>query len=247
MTKPPKAPTTLELPAEARAALKKPRLERINVHGGAIDRTWWNRALRDRDLPGGPLGGAPATPPIDAANVTVTRGSVFRLAEPVAAGHANDDDILRLLWHVLAWGSGSKLRQNRKRLDSFIGPEAKSNVDLLRSAAALSRSNPGLAYGTLIRRGGGVISGLGPSFFTKFLYFAGAGELDHPCAILDARVATALNVLGWSSLRPGWSNWYTVTYQSYCDLLRRWADGESERFGRAIGIDEIELFLFNGQ
>ena len=172
---------------------------------------------------------------------------MFQLAGPLTTGRANDDEVLSLLWHALAWGSGSKLRQNRRRLDSFVGPRAKANVDLLRSAAELSQSSPGVAYGSLIRHGGEVIGGLGPSFFTKFLYFAGAGSLRHPCAILDARVATTLNVLGWKSLRPGWSNWYTVTYQSYCDLLRRWADHESERLGHTVGIDEIERYLFDGR
>ncbi|WP_368086117.1 hypothetical protein [Arthrobacter sp. UNCCL28] len=32
----------------------------------------------------------------------------------------------------------------------------------------------------------------GPNFFTKFLYFSGAGNLDHPSLIVDARVLAAL-------------------------------------------------------
>jgi hypothetical protein len=29
---------------------------------------------------------------------------------------SHEHDVLRLLWHVLAWGSGFKLRHNHKRL-----------------------------------------------------------------------------------------------------------------------------------
>jgi DNA-binding GntR family transcriptional regulator len=53
-----------------------------------------------------------------------------------------------------------------------------------------------------LRSGGRIINGLGPSFFTKYFCFAGAGHVDHLCAILDANVATALNRCGWISLAP---------------------------------------------
>ncbi|MFF2199690.1 hypothetical protein [Streptomyces sp. NPDC058145] len=36
----------------------------------------------------------------------------------------------------------------------------------------------------------------------------------------------------------------TSTYVRYCTLLDRWAHEEGRRFGRRIGIDEIERWLF---
>ncbi|MFD7604762.1 hypothetical protein ACFWAN_30465, partial [Streptomyces mirabilis] len=67
--------------------------------------------------------------------------------------------------------------------------------------------------------------------------------LDHPCAILDSQVAATLrDTCKWDSL--GENEWPTSTYVRYCALLDRWAHEESSRFGRRIGIDEIERWLF---
>jgi hypothetical protein len=95
-----------------------------------------------------------------------------------------------------------------------------------------------------------VIPALGPAFFTKFLYFAGVGEGSTPCLILDARVAASLYEAGWTDLprsarKNGYSfsyNWYTDTYVSYCELLKRWADAH----GPKTRPDEIERALFEG-
>jgi len=248
MATPPTAPSDLRLPEAARDGLRAPREERIDHHEFEIDTRWWNQAIRDRSLPGAPIGGRGTGTP---EKVILGRGDVFALARPVVQGNASDRDILRLLWHALVWGSGSSRRQNRRRLDAFCGEQAAGNIALLREAAQLAGSSPRDAYLTLIRPGGGKIEGLGPSFFTKFLYFAGAGAIEHPCAILDARVATALHTTcGWTGLPPGWRNWYATTYASYCDLLARWAAEESGRLQReegverTIGLDEIERWLF---
>ena len=245
MTVKPVAPSHLALPESVRAALVDSRQKRVHEHGIGVDTKWWNAALRERRLSGGPMLGS------DPANdrqprISLTRGAVFELARPVAQGDPTDEEVLRLLWHALAWGSGGRYRQDHTRMDAFRETTGGSeNIDLLRRAAAAAQTDPRDAYGLLIRRGGGVIDGLGPSFFTKFLYFAGAGEVGHPCAILDARVATALHRGGWGNLPAGWSNWYTDTYVSYCELLTRWAREEGRRLDRHVGIDEIERGLFD--
>jgi hypothetical protein len=122
---------------------------------------------------------------------------------------------------VLVWGSGTSRRQNTRRLEAFADIASRGErISLLREAAgAAVDGDPHRAYGLLIRRGGGVIPALGPSYFTKFLYFAGAGAVAHRCAILDARVAQSLHGAGRSDLPDGWANWYTDTYASYCDVL----------------------------
>lgn len=63
------------------------------------------------------------------------------------------------------------------------------------------------------------IRSLGPSFFTKFLYFAGGGAPDHPCLILDGVVATTLHDhCGWPSLHRS-GPWSPEIYGQYCNLL----------------------------
>lgn len=127
----------------------------------------------------------------------------------------SNQDALRLLWHVLAWGSGSKLRLNRRRLDGI----SKDPAAALRHAARLSRTDPEAAYQHLAHGADTHLPYLGPAFFTKYLYFAGAGTCDRPSVILDSRVAHALSSrCGWASLSSG-GNWPALTYQGYCALL----------------------------
>lgn len=162
---------------------------------------------------------------------------------------ASDDAHLDLLWHVLAWGSGTARRNNRQRIESFRDPELRrQRVDVLRRATRAAREgDAAAAYGLLIRRGGGVIPGLGPAFFTKYLYFIGAGAPDHRCMILDARVATSLHQAGWMTMPAGSYNWYSRTYVAYCDLLARWAGDATERLGRQVPPDQFERALFAGR
>ncbi len=86
----------------------------------------------------------------------------------------------------------------------------------------------------------GAIPQLGPAFFTKYLYFAGGGDPNHPCTILDINVARALHeTCGWTSL-PIEGGWHADTYERYCNLLGMWVeqhDGITRR-------DLIEKWLF---
>lgn len=181
----------------------------------------------------------------------LTRGELFELGNHMGDG---DDAVLKFLWHVLAWGSATSHRQNRKRIMSLADTEHGADyLKLLREAAQISRDGgPDAAqgaYGVLIRKGGGVIPGLGPAFFTKFLYFAGGAGPAQSCLILDARVAGSLFKAGWTDLpshavKRGLSfsyNWYTDTYVSYCETLARWAEESG-----AVVPDEIEQALFAG-
>ncbi|WP_053720682.1 8-oxoguanine DNA glycosylase OGG fold protein [Saccharothrix sp. NRRL B-16348] len=170
--------------------------------------------------------GLPGTPP---AGPTLTRAEVW----------APGDEVFTLLWRVLAWGSGSHLRQNARRLDS-IAADVPRAEELLPEAADKSRHDAAGAYAVLWSDNRSAIRALGPSFLTKFLYFAGGGEPDHPCLILDRVVATALHDhCGWESLNPVGS-WPAHTYQRYCDLLARWAQEHH------CAPDEIERILFAG-
>lgn len=184
----------------------------------------------------------------------LTRANLFDLGRTATRPDSTDDQVLALLWHVLAWGTGPGQRGNIRRIESFAHSSGRvRNTELLRQAAQLARSGePAAAYRTLIRRGGGQIPGLGPAFFTKYLYFASESTEGVRALILDARVAGALARAGWSSLPRqaggGYSyNWYTATYGSYCDLLHAWAAVESEKRDTEIYPDEIERALFEGE
>lgn len=149
----------------------------------------------------------------------------------------SDDQILDFVWHVLAWGSGYARRNNLKRIAT-----CRANVALLGEAIAAAREGQTrTAYNRLIARGAAPY--LGPAFFSKILYFA-SGPDDPICLILDARVARSLHRLGWS-LAPGYPSrtfffrWYTDTYVSYCETMRRWA------IGTKSSADVFERLLFD--
>lgn len=195
---------------------------------------WWNAALLRRGLPG-EVTGAPA----GGGRARISRGRIFDLASQASSA----DDWLNVLWSALAWGAGTSARNMDRRLDA-IAHLRRDAIRGLVESAELSREEPKAAYEAL-RPAGNLIRWLGPAFFSKFLYFAGAGRPDHPCLILDARVAKALHLAGWSSLHPGGA-WPAGTYERYCELLSRWANDSDVRgtAGRPVAADELELWLF---
>ncbi|MEU9359331.1 hypothetical protein AB0D35_14675 [Streptomyces sp. NPDC048301] len=231
------APTDLarlQLPRECHEALAQSRSERIDGQTIRIAADWWNTEIAAAGLPGGPVAG----PGVE----QLSRGDLFADAAGLAEG--SEAVLLRFLWRVLAWGSGMKLRLDLKRIGAVADARSSSVAALRRALEAAARQDPEEAYEALRPSGHNVISYLGPAFSTKLLYFAGGGAPDHPCVILDSRVAATLrNTCGWSSL--GGNGWPTATYVRYCALLQRWASEESARHGRTIGSDEIERWLFS--
>ena len=106
--------------------------------------------------------------------------------------------------HALAWGSGPFLRLNRQRiraLGTLWNERGRPGIGALRHSLRLAAEDPMAAYASMCPGGAARLMHLGPAFFTKVLYFAGAGATDHPSPILDRNVATALNKrCGWASL-----------------------------------------------
>ncbi|MFE5137248.1 hypothetical protein ACFRDV_06160 [Streptomyces fagopyri] len=221
-----------QLPRACREALAKRRSERIDGHTIPIATDWWNTEIAAAHLPGAPMTGPDVT--------QLSRGDLFTDAANLDAG--SEEELLRFLWRVLAWGSGMKLRLNRKRIKA-VADNPSAAVAALRQALQTARVDPAQAYEALRPGDRNAIAYLGPAFSTKVLYFAGSGALDHPCVILDSQVAATLrDTCKWDSL--GKDGWPTSTYARYCALLDRWAREESRRLGRRIGIDEIERWLF---
>lgn len=244
------APPNLQLPEYVRDRLGN-RQQFVVEHGfppDVVGARWWGQRV-------------PAEQSVETSDLhgheRLTRGDLFALGREASASNASGDAVLKLLWNTLAWGTGKSQRGNTSRLRSITDESlGRQRVELLkRAATSAAEGNPRDAYSALIRKGGGVIPGLGPAFFTKFLYFASedvpvADTSKTRCLILDARVAGNLAAAGWTDMprvRGQYSyNWYTDTYVSYCQLLDRWAREESERHASTIWPDEIERALFEG-
>lgn len=214
--------TDIHLPERAIAEMRTvTAAEWIDEHAIAVGRPWWTRTLAAHDLTDTLTG------------EVIRRADIFALPDPTSSPAA----ALTLLWNALAWGSGDKRRNNKARI-AAISANPDQAAALLQQAAALSRTDPQAAYDLLYPGNRTAISDLGPAFFTKYLYFAGAGHPDHPCCILDENVALALQkTCGWTSLpRKGW---LATAYQRYATLLGRWVD--EHHLGRR---DTVERWLF---
>lgn len=247
----PVAPEGLAIPDYVIATLGK-RQETILDHGFSEEQlniAWWNDVLNS-EMPGE---FQISVDPTGIGSTTLRRRDLFELAKSLSQG-SEDAEYLNFLWHVIVWGSGRSTRNNRQRIEAFVGDARSERVELLRESTSVARTgldNSALeAYRKLIRAGGGVIPSLGPAFFTKFLYFVGRGTENYRCLILDARVASSLHAAGWNTLPHRGTdfsfNWYSVTYDSYCGLLGRWANEVSGNLNILVFPDEIERALFEG-
>ncbi|MFD7603263.1 hypothetical protein ACFWAN_22570 [Streptomyces mirabilis] len=164
------APTDLsrlQLPRACREALAKQRSERIDSHTIPVATAWWNTELAADRLPGAPMASSDVT--------QLSRGDLFADAAKLDAD--SDEELLRFLWRVLAWGSGMKLRLNRKRMRA-VADSPSSAVATLRKALKAAREDPARAYEALRPRDRNALAYLGPAFSTKVLYFAGRGALE---------------------------------------------------------------------
>lgn len=227
-------PCDLPFPDDLINALAQPRNVRVYEHWIEVNPEWWNIELGVRGLPGGPL----RVTYNSAGRPGIGRRALFELA---AMTHS-PEGVLRLLWHILAWGGGTKARLMNKRLHSVASRPDKV-ASTLQAAAATAQTRPAEAYELLYPSGRTRIKYLGPAFFTKYLYFAGGGADTHPCAILDRIVSARLRLYGWAALRS--TAWSAATYEQYCELLGCWARKASDRLSRPVAADEIERSLFN--
>jgi hypothetical protein len=213
----------IRLPDRAIVELRNVTVEDyIDNHGFDVGRSWWTETLRDYGFDD------------TLSGETIRRADIFAMADAAAS---EPDAALTLLWNALAWGSGSGRRNNKARIAAVAG-NRDAATGLLQQAADRSRVKPMDAYDLLYPRNRTAISSLGPAFFTKYLYFAGAGSPQHPSNILDENVAYALNkTCGWKTLPL--ENWFATTYERYAKLLAGWV--KDHRLERR---DLIERWLF---
>ncbi|GGK58190.1 8-oxoguanine DNA glycosylase OGG fold protein [Nocardia camponoti] len=181
--------------------------------------SWWKQRLANAGL---------EDEMFDASG-TLDREAIFAIA---ADGIDDGPSARKVLWAALAWGEGNRVFRNPRRVAAVLD-DLEVNGKLLVEAA--NAADPETGYRTLF----GAIKGLGPAFFTKYLYFANPDRF----LILDQRVATALhNECGWTSLSPT-TSWPPDTYARYCELLTRWAAELSEA-GFKTSPDQLEYRLF---
>jgi hypothetical protein len=161
-----------------------------------------------------------------------SRSVAERVADPMGAAQA--------LVASAVWGTGNAGRGRARRLRIFEGGWTTVGEKLAEVTAVLRERGPDAAYGRLHGQVNAV-KNLGPSFGTKFLYFAG---YDHAPGgrrplILDQYVAKALNRLcgwDWPTTQGGWK---PAQYTLYLDTAHQWANEW------ATDPDVIERVLFD--
>ncbi|MBT2522759.1 hypothetical protein [Arthrobacter sp. ISL-28] len=207
----------------------------IENHGFKLNLGWWNQRIAH--LPGSPVVGTNG----ETDEGLIDRGRLFSMA-----ADARDDEsgrsAFRLLWHSLAWGTGSNHRNTTRRIHSVEKKPDKIGC-LLQKAAKLSITDPEQAFLTFQPRAN-AIGSLGPNFFTKYLYFAGEGHLSHPCLIVDNRVlATLHHYTPWPVFTPNSTNYTFSTYEAALYVMGAWAK-ELSMATRTVGADEVERWAF---
>jgi hypothetical protein len=117
---------------------------------------------------------------------------------------------------------------------------------LLRDAALASREGPATAFSVLRPGRRNAIAWLGPNFFTKYLYFAGGGNPDHPSLIVDHYVRAALDRETGKDGRFRHISQYSVgDYLEALNQLKAWATAASTTTGRPVAPDEVERWAFS--
>jgi hypothetical protein len=177
----------------------------------------WRDRLPRRDLWPPELDGLPSPGP--GRWPRLDRRTVFQVAEraaqPLGATQA--------LVAAAVWGTGTQGLGRARRLRVFGNDADEIGARLTGAVRILHDDGPVKAYEYLHGDGGNRVSHLGPSFGTKFLYFAGYGRArgSRQPLILDQYVARALTRLcgvGWPA--AGWS---TSQYADYLDRAYKWA------------------------
>jgi hypothetical protein len=213
------------------------RDDAIDGHGFKLKIGKWNGMVAH--LPGTPLVGEDGGTDLG----YISRGGLFRLAGP-AIEDESGVAALHLFWQSLAWGTGSRHRNTPGRVAS-ISADTLGAGRLLRDAARLAVQDPQSAFLLLQPGRNPVLKSWGPNFFSKYLYFAGAGAIDHPSLIVDARVlATLMEETGNPAFRSKSTNYSVDTYLAAYETMLTWAD-ELSTPARAVGADEVERWAFD--
>lgn len=163
----------------------------------------------------------------------IKRADVFRIPQ----SDTSPAGLAKTLVAAYAWGTGEWGFLVGRRARSLSRSDPEEIKSKLSDAFAKIVSKGGaVSYRSLARSGEAHIPFLGPSFFTKFLYFVGwdrAGDKIQPL-ILDRFVAIALNDIDESAWTEG-GGWTPDQYERYVEAansVETWPP------------DEVEMQLF---
>jgi hypothetical protein len=201
---------------------------------------WWHGQLVANGMDSVAL----SPDPTGSGAVALTRGALFTLATRPGTLDT-DEGLLGLLWHVVWWGSGWKHPRVAPKIRSFADPaDRKSHLQRLREATHAAQDGElKEAYQSLQPGSKAAIPNLGPSYFTKFLYFATGGG---PALIIDQRAVESLLALHKPRILHHASGWSADEYVDYCETLEEWAASLTAA-NRPCQADELERALFAGK
>ena len=164
--------------------------------------------------------------------LSVSRQRLFEIGQSVET----EEDAVNFYVAVCSWGAGTSALQISRSVRPLHEPGAPGR--LVEGITAASTVPAAEGYALFYRSGPAKITGLGPSFFTKLLYFAAGqpspSDTRHPL-ILDRRVAQSL---GWKTT----TGWTPADYTSYLDVV----EAAHERWRPDLPTDVIEYTLFQG-
>lgn len=140
---------------------------------------------------------------------------------------------------VMAWGYGDGVGYGRYRTGRILSSRSDSTARLHSLARTVVTEGAVAGYRALASEGLSRLTGLGPSFGTKLLYFWQPSDRRPRALILDAFVAN------WLDLRAGWKidsvPWSVQVYRGYLDQMHAWADD------LGIAPDELEMSIFRDE
>jgi hypothetical protein len=154
-----------------------------------------------------------------------------------------------LLLGGYVWGTGDLGFRVGRRAQVFTDRKttaADVTAKLGAAAGEMRDRDPAAAYATLLRYQCNWLPHLGPSFFTKFLYFADAdgrtGDVGR-ALILDRFVAIGLNHLeGWALDEAG--PWPVAVYERWLAYAHQKAKEPDGSGSVPVRADAIEMAVF---
>lgn len=164
--------------------------------------------------------------------LTLSRGDLFTLGTKVKT----TQEAVNFYVAVCSWGAGTKARDIYRRIPTLNEP----NVGEKLLGGIMLAQDPNVeaedAYRAFWTSNQYRLTGLGPAFFTKLLYFAArptdSKKMRH--LILDAKVAASI---GW----PDKAWWTPSEYGDYLELI----NNVMEHLPNAERSDCLEMRLFN--
>jgi hypothetical protein len=174
----------------------------------------------------------------DAARTEISRTNLVNYAKNAKSG--DPDNLVRLFVATMMWGSGTTNgRGPRNTSLALRDPRLADTLGLTQELVLAG--NPEGAYAAFR------VDGLGPSFFTKWLWAVALGTKITPTPlILDERVWASLGALGWSSLEAAGSRRRALRYRAYLETMADWARADLPGITSPEDLEEV-LFQWRGR